>query len=638
MSNPLVRSISTKLTTLLRNALVMLFIIFLSACQSGQDEQTSPGAMTLSPLQKWHTLTLSFEGENTHEAAQINPFTDYRLMVKFTHEDKTVWVRGFYAADGDAANSGASEGNIWQVRFSPSLLGTWSYQAYLHTGSKIAVNRNIEDGQRQVIKNDTGQFVVVPSDKTGKDFRAHGKLALKGRYMGFKSAMPSNNSDDSGQEGFSVWLKNGANSPENFLAYYEFDGTYRSDLENLHDEAIQKDKLHHFDAHAKDWQAGDLTWANGRGKNIVGATNYLADMGMTSIYFLTMNINGDGKDVWPYTSYTERERFDVSKLEQWNLLFNHMQSKGLALHVVTQETENERLLDDGDVGFHRALYYQELIARFGHHLAIIWNLGEENGPVSWSPTGQSPEQVRAMAQYFKANDPYQNPVYVHTHASHKDRNETLPDVVGETALDGLSFQANHPHTVNNAINEWRQRAAQKGNDIQISMDEIGPAKAGLVPDNDDPNHDHLRQQVLWGGLMAGASGVEWYFGYKYPHHDLTSEDWRQRHNMWKQTNIASTFLLQYPISDMVPNNKLTSNKDDFVLANEGDVYLIYMPKTQDGNLVSLAQGQYSVYWFDPLNGGPLKSGTVKTVDADNRNIGTPNTNESQDWLAVLKRL
>ena len=186
--------------------------------------------------------------------------------------------------------------------------------------------------------------------------------------MGFKSAMPSNSSDDSGQEGFSVWLKNGANSPENFLAYYEFDGTYRSDLENLHDEGIQKDKLHHFDAHAKDWQAGDLTWANGRGKNIVGATNYLADMGMTSIYFLTMNINGDGKDVWPYTSYTERERFDVSKLEQWNLLFNHMQSKGLALHVVTQETENERLLDDGDVGFHRALYYQELIARFGHHL------------------------------------------------------------------------------------------------------------------------------------------------------------------------------------------------------------------------------------------------------------------------------
>ena len=26
----------------------------------------------------------------------------------------------------------------------------------------------------------------------------------------------------------------------------------------------------------------------------------------------------------------------------------------------------------------RRIYYRELVARFGHHLAITWNIGEEN--------------------------------------------------------------------------------------------------------------------------------------------------------------------------------------------------------------------------------------------------------------------
>ena len=45
----------------------------------------------------------------------------------------------------------------------------------------------------------------------------------------------------------------------------------------------------------------------------------------------------------------------------------------------------------------------------------------------------------------------------------------------------------------------------------ISMDEIGMWHTGVVPDDVDPDHDALRRYVLWGSLMAGAAGVEWYF-------------------------------------------------------------------------------------------------------------------------------
>ena len=67
-----------------------------------------------------------------------------------------------------------------------------------------------------------------------------------------------------------------------------------------------------------------------------------------------------------------------SKLDQWEVVFAHADRLGLHLHFKTQETENDQDLDGGRLGTERRLYYRELIARFAHHLALNWNLGEEN--------------------------------------------------------------------------------------------------------------------------------------------------------------------------------------------------------------------------------------------------------------------
>ncbi|WP_157828020.1 hypothetical protein [Paraglaciecola sp. MB-3u-78] len=86
------------------------------------------------------------------------------------------------------------------------------------------------------------------------------------------------------------------------MAYVDFDDTYRISGQNRDGEASAGGTIHEFAAHKRDWQLGDPTWKVNKGKNVIGAINYLASMGMNSVYFLTMNINGDGKDVWPYTS------------------------------------------------------------------------------------------------------------------------------------------------------------------------------------------------------------------------------------------------------------------------------------------------------------------------------------------------
>ena len=285
------------------------------------------GATIISgELKKWHTITLLFDGVNTNEQAVSNPFYDYRLNVTFTKGLKTYVVPGHYAADGNAAETSDSTGNKWRVYFSPDEAGTWNYSVSFRTASAIAIDDNVNAGTAVVpLNGEVGSFVIAATDKTGRDFRGKGRLDYVGEhYLQFS---------ETGE----YFLKGGADSPENFLAYYEFDQT--KDLGGKPTPGLTNG-LHQYANHAQHWNSGP-SWQSGKGKSIIGALNYLASHDINSVYFLTYNIDGgDGMDTWIWTDENERHRFDISKLDQWEIVFSHMDKLGIQLHVITQETEN----------------------------------------------------------------------------------------------------------------------------------------------------------------------------------------------------------------------------------------------------------------------------------------------------------
>ena len=581
--------------------------------------------------QQWHTLTIPFEGPQTSEDAEDNPFLNYSLIVSFSHQNGSKNVRGFYAADGNPAETSAKEGNQWHVRFTPYLTGNWTYRAILYHGDSVAIKDELEDHQIVKLSDSEGGFYVIPSDKEGNDFRAHGRLIAKNGFFSF---------EDTDEH----WLKAGANSPENFLAYSDFDDTYRMKAEAREGEAAAPETIHTFEPHLSDWRSGDPTWKNGKGKSIIGAVNYLAEKGMNSCYFLTMNILGDGKDVWPYVNPDDQSRFDVSKLDQWEMLFQHMQSKGILLHIVTQETENETMLDEGNTGPMRKLYYRELISRFGHHLGLIWNLGEENGPASWSPIGQNDAQRKAMAAYLKKSDPYNHPVLLHTHSYDPVREDILNDILEYKYVDGLSFQQNHREEVSDQIKKWRDKSISSGHEWLISMDEIGEWHTAVKTDSEDPEHPSIRRFALWGSLMSGAAGVEWYFGARHPHNDLTSEDWRQRDRLWDLTNYAREFFKNFlPYWEMQVDHEMVKMKNAYCLKKPNEIYAIYIPRTKTFEIdLSEAEGTFVVEWYNPLYGGPLQKGSVETVSGGGiRTIGNSPSTEvrtsDQDWAILLRK-
>jgi hypothetical protein len=577
----------------------------------------------------WHTLSFTFNGPETSEQSIPNPFLDYRLIMTFYHGDTSYRVRGFYAADGNAAETGADSGNKWQVRFTPNQEGEWRYIVSFRQGKNISINDAVEVGKPVFFDGLQGAFVIGPTDKTGNDFRGKGRLLASGeRYF-----------QHSGTQQY--FLKGGADSPENFLAYIDFDGTYYAgNNENRMGEANPNTNLHSYSKHIRDWKPGDPVWRNNKGQGIIGALNYLSSKGMNSIYFITMNIGGDGQDVWPYSDYNDRLRFDCSKLDQWEKVFSHMDKLGILMHVVTQENENQMLLDSGYTSFERKLYYLELISRFGHHLAINWNMGEENGFADFSPNAQTIEQQKEMIQYMKEHDIYKNPVVLHTHSNPKYRHEILDDLLGFEFLNGPSLQIGNLTEVHSETLMWITKSKQVGIPWTVCIDEIGPASQGVDPDDKIVNNqDSIRSYVLWANLMAGGGGAEWYFGYENHDNDLNCEDFRSRDRMWDYTRFALDFFQEYlPYQVMEPVDDFTDNPFDYCLAKPGNIYAVYLPFIKETKIdLSKVTGSFEVLWYNPRKGGDLLSGSVKSVQGGQKQLlGQPPENMESDWVVLIR--
>lgn len=589
----------------------------------------------LGELKRWHAVTLDFEGPQTGETTEPNPFSDYRLEATFVHtvSGETRVVPGFFAADGEASETSATEGNRWRVRFSPGREGEWRWTVSFRAGPDVAVADDAGSGEPWApLDGRSGTFAVGPSDKRAPDFRARGHLEYVGeRYLRFAG------------DG-TRFLKGGVDSPETMLGYADFDGTYRDTSRTNRPPSPNpiiplpslRDGLLRFEPHRKDWREGDPTWKGGKGKGLIGGLNYLSSQGVNSAYFLTMNVNGDGMNVWPWIHPWVRDRFDCSKLDQWEIVFEHMTRLGIQLHIVTQETENDHLLDRGFSGRERKLYYRELVARFSHHPAVTWNFGEENV--------QSDAQRKAGMAWLRGLLPYRQHLVVHNDHWHaKNLRETFDPLLGFEAFTGPAIQDFFWPDVHTHVRHYVRASAEAGHPWVVTGDELGGANFGTLPDADDPDHDDPRRFGLWGTLMAGGAGVEWYFGWQNnsPFSDLSCEDWRTREGMYRQTRIALDFFRdRLPFWRMEPANDAVVGHGTFGLRAPGEMLAIYLPNGS-GTRFDLGDrpGLYEVKWFDPRRGGPLQDGNVLSVRGPGPAwTGFPPSETSKDWLALVRRV
>ncbi len=608
----------------LKNLLLSLTSLTTFFMVDAKQLSTSDEVKITGELKKWHHVTLTFDGPEVSETDDYNPFLNYRLDVTFSHPEtgKTYKVPGYFAADGNAGMSSSSSGNKWRVHFSPDEIGEWKYTVDFKKGKWVAIrSRSYRIPSGDYMDGFTGEFSIQLSDKTGRDFRAHGRLQYVGeRYLRFA-------------ETNDIFYKCGTDAPENFLSYYGFDGDFAND-------GHKDDLVKTWAPHLKDWKQGDPEWSGDRGREIIGAINYLASKGLNAFSFLTNNIEGDDRNVFPYINYDTWDRFDCSKLDQWEMVFDHAQMKGLFLHFKTMEYENQGLFDFGGIGGITKLYYRELIARFGHHLALNWNLCEEWGDWGGFDGVKSIPRYRteykALAQYVYDIDPYHHHLVIHN-------GEDFDPLYGsDFKLTGASLQTTEEdfRKVNRLTKEVIDKSSAAGKVWPVACDEPGDPSHALIPDNEDPDHFNARTNGLWGNLLAGGWGTEWYFGYKHAHSDLSCQDYRSRDRFWDMGELCINFFKEndFPIIEMSSKNELISSTGDFCLAKEGDTYIVLLKKGTGQLDLKQNDNSYSVKWFDPRNGGAFQNGSVKRIKGNAmQSLGTAPNNPEKDWIVVVQR-
>ena len=569
-------------------------------------------ATVTGQLEKWYPVNVDFVGPLLDETSDSpNPFLDYRLNVTFTSPlGSRVVVPGFFAGNGQ----GAGRGNIWRARFSPDEVGQWSYSASLKNADEIAVSLDENAGSDVQLEGATGRFTISAVSAAAPEFLQSGRLEYVGEhYLKFRDG--------------SYWIKGGTDSPENILGFAGIDNTVDQGGNEIN-------FLHEYNEHRSDWVNGDPLFTSATSgvdsRGIIGALNYLGDQGVNSIYFLPMNLGGDGQDTYPFvdaanTRYN-KTHYDISKLHQWDMILNHAQNSGIALNIVLSETEdaNERWLDNGELGVERKLFFRELVARFGYLLAVKWNLGEENDfPLV---------ELQKHADFIQALDWSNKPIAVHTHINQFFR---YGELVGDSRFSATSIQYD-PEFAGQFVEQWRNNSDDAGRRWVLDMDEN---TNGLGSDG----IDRRRKEILYDVFFSGGN-IEWYFGSQpLPlGGDTTAENFRLREDMWQQMRYAREMMQrELPFWRMVPADNLVSgDSGDYggaeVFALSGEVYAVYLPRTNGTETIdiSAADSLFTQRWFNPRT-GVMTEGRNNLASSGSLSLGTPPSELGEDWVTLI---
>ncbi len=584
-----------------------------------------------TPATAYQPVVLDLRTEvELEELGAVNPFLDRRLQIRFTSPSGDLLdVPGFFAGDGTGATATSFAGDVFRVRFTPDEPGEWTFVVSFREGDDVAISVADAPGVAGPGDGIAGSFQVQPPDPAAPGFLARGPLRWTGEhYLRFADGTP--------------FLKGGADSPENWLGYVGFDNTFDGGA-----GPNTPTGLHEFPTHVADWNPGDPDWdrtdppGTQNGRAIIGALNYLASTGVNSIYFLPMNIGGDGRDSWPYVGPIDPSgdvgndnlRLDVSKLAQWDLVFAHAQRLGIHLHFVLTEAEapNKQELDDAQLGIERKLYYRELVARFGYHNATQWNISEEYN----LGLNLGAARVKEFAAYISAVDPYDTPVTVHNAGNPSNPNSgPWAPFIGEDDFDLTSLQrATFIDGWGEIVEAYRDATANAGRKLAVMIDEPGSPTRDL-----DDDFDGFRKRIMWDIWMSGGGG-EWFINDR----DQSLEDFREFDKIWRETGIAVEFFeTQIPFDEMEPDDTLVSGASgNFggveVLAKPGEVYAAYFPVASSTGTIDLSAGDgpYELRWFDPRSGefvgAPIALGAGSAVP-----LGAPPEVPGEDWLALVR--
>ncbi len=132
-------------------------------------------------------------------------------------------------------------------------------------------------------------------------------------------------------------------------------------------------------------------------------------------------------------------------------------------------------------------------------------------------------------------DPYDHNIVIHSYPGNSNQESLYRPLLGNKSdLTGASTQL-QINTIHSDVKKWILESKNAGKQWVVANDEQGDAQSGVTTDggfngskgSQADNRKATRHKVLWGTLMAGGAGVEYYFGYQTGETDLTAQNFRR---------------------------------------------------------------------------------------------------------------
>ena len=483
---------------------------------------------------KWDKIEITMAGPSSSGTGSPNPFV-IDVNVTFTGPGgQTYVVPGFYDGNGN----GGLDGNVWKVRFSADAVGGWSFAA---------------SSANSQLHGYSGSFNVVAPAANAPDFYRWGRLEAVGtaqngiRYLKFRDGP--------------YWMKAGCDDPENFLGNFS----------NYNTPQKRRD-----------------------------AIDFLSARGVNSQYMLTHNIDGDDRDVYPWLGSGSSEaksnagattaRFNVVKLQEWLELFEYMTEKGVVSYFILED-------DSAWTGYDHPRYYREMVARFGHLPALLFNVGEE------ATENYTVAEALDWMQVLEQIDPYDHPRAVH--------NVNLPtnQYIDATQVDFTAIQTfgGDPTLHNQQTVDWINACkARNKRVLMVNYDEPRPL---------------LDRKGWWSAYIGG--GV-WEVHVSQPY-DRPLSTWEPA---FTQVGGTRAFMETLPFWQMEPANSLVVSGTGFCLAKPGEAYALYLPSGGSVTVNLTAGKTYNYDWWNPSNGRSGSFQNAGTIGGGAQSFTAPG---SGDW-------
>jgi len=119
----------------------------------------------------------------------------------------------------------------------------------------------------------TGSFTIAPTEKPAVIFRSKGRFNMSAGATAIRRLRR-------------ILFKAGSDSPENLLAYADFDGTLLGENRRHcpRQRSCHPRRSKPGSPHARDWSAGDPAWKDGKGKGLIGALTICRE-GLQRLFF-----------------------------------------------------------------------------------------------------------------------------------------------------------------------------------------------------------------------------------------------------------------------------------------------------------------------------------------------------------------